>query len=456
MMRRLRPSLFHLALTGIVLAGLTLRLLAAQGALWLDEAWSASFARDVGTPLGVFTAINHDNNHHLNTLWLQLVGFDAAPVVQRALSVACGTASIAIAAMLGRARRAALVTAALFALSPILVAYGSEARGYAPMVLALLALIATADRWLADPSRPFPVLGVMALCVIGVLAQMTFVFAIPAVFGWITWRAAFDHGPRSAVMTLIRIATLPCLTVAATLTAILWWLPGDAGFTFGAYTPFSWSELGAGLSDVTAFTLGLPRSALIFLLPLALVAVGQTIDRARWPFYLLAIVGFPAGVALLHIGNAGIARYYLLSTVALLLLTAAIISRRRVAGTLAFVALSIAMLHADIVLIRDRRADPGRAIAMILNGDPVVTLDRPRAEAVIDSAASSHGRSIRIADCAPWLFVDRDGDEPFPARPVRCGYAYALAAQADPAGISGTHWRLYRRERRCAETKPAP
>jgi hypothetical protein len=34
--------------------GLGLRIAAAQGALWLDEAWSAVVAQDVGTPMGVF------------------------------------------------------------------------------------------------------------------------------------------------------------------------------------------------------------------------------------------------------------------------------------------------------------------------------------------------------------------------------------------------------------------
>ena len=61
-------------LGAIVLLGLGLRLASAQGGLWLDEAWSAVLADEVGTPLGIFLSINHDNNHHLNSLWLQLVG----------------------------------------------------------------------------------------------------------------------------------------------------------------------------------------------------------------------------------------------------------------------------------------------------------------------------------------------------------------------------------------------
>src|ERR1700710_2786551 len=90
-----------IAVAAITLCGLALRIAAAQGALWLDEAWSAVSAHDVGTPLGVFLKINHDNNHHLNTLWLQLVGLDAPPMLQRGLSIATGTAAIWVAGLIG-------------------------------------------------------------------------------------------------------------------------------------------------------------------------------------------------------------------------------------------------------------------------------------------------------------------------------------------------------------------
>ena len=54
------------AIAAAVAVGLALRILAAAGgALWTDEAWSALHAAEVGTPLGIFLSINHDNNHHL-------------------------------------------------------------------------------------------------------------------------------------------------------------------------------------------------------------------------------------------------------------------------------------------------------------------------------------------------------------------------------------------------------
>src|SRR5687767_12981840 len=85
-------------LGAIVLLGLALRIAAAHGALWLDEAWSAKQAHDAGTPLGVFLSINHDNNHHLNSLWLQFIGLGADPLLARAPAILAGTLAIYVAA----------------------------------------------------------------------------------------------------------------------------------------------------------------------------------------------------------------------------------------------------------------------------------------------------------------------------------------------------------------------
>ena len=99
---------FPLFVWVIVLLGLALRIASAQGGLWLDEAWSAELARQAHTPLGVFLNINHDNNHHLNSLWLQYVGLGAPPPLARAFSIATGTAGIAVAGWIGHRRSPAL------------------------------------------------------------------------------------------------------------------------------------------------------------------------------------------------------------------------------------------------------------------------------------------------------------------------------------------------------------
>ena len=136
------------SLAAIVALGLALRIVSARGGLWIDEAWSAVLVDRAATPLGVFVTINHDNNHYLNSLWMLALGFGADPLALRSLSIATGTLTILVAAAIGarRSTRHALVTALLFAISPILVNYGSEARGYAPMLLAATVAILVVAR----------------------------------------------------------------------------------------------------------------------------------------------------------------------------------------------------------------------------------------------------------------------------------------------------------------------
>ena len=57
-----------------------LRVAVIDNDLWLDEVWSVQHAASVESPAEIFFSLHHDNNHHLNTLWLWLCGPDAGPV----------------------------------------------------------------------------------------------------------------------------------------------------------------------------------------------------------------------------------------------------------------------------------------------------------------------------------------------------------------------------------------
>src|SRR3569833_4416771 len=96
--RRDRPS--WAAVAAITLAGLLLRIVAARGGLWTDEAWSVIYAAQAKDAAGVFLRINHDNNHHLYSLWLQAIGPTAAPMLARLPAILAGTLCIPIAALL--------------------------------------------------------------------------------------------------------------------------------------------------------------------------------------------------------------------------------------------------------------------------------------------------------------------------------------------------------------------
>ncbi|MEG8042626.1 hypothetical protein QP164_07515 [Sphingomonas sp. LR59] len=320
-----------LALTAITLLGLALRLWSARGGLWVDEAWSAVMVERTRTPLGIFTAINHDNNHHLNSLWMWLCGYGAPPLALRALSIATGTATILVAAGIGaqRSGRHALVAAALFAVSPIMVDYGSEARGYMPMLLALMTMVWIVQRWFAaaEDTR-WPRWRLAALATLGLFSQLTMVFGLCAITLWIAVALRNRHPADVATARTIRLLLPTIVATAAVFGVVLGAAAvSPTGMQVGDYVAFSPAAMGHALVMMVASSVGGLAAPAWFAgvvtigIGLALVAI----VRRREPvaiFYLVAIVGLPLGLAVLRVGNTGMPRYFLLSSLAILVLLA--------------------------------------------------------------------------------------------------------------------------------------
>ena len=455
------PRTAALLLPAIIVLGLALRIAAAQGGLWLDEAWSAKLAHDAGTPLGIFLNINHDNNHHLNSLWLQLVGFDAAPVLQRALSIVTGTGAIWVAARIAapRGALAAHVAALLFAVSPALVTYGSEARGYAPMVLALLAGVLLVDRHLsgtADGSTRRRLAWCFAL---GALAQLTMVFGCVALIGWCFFALARRGGVAAAIrptITLFAPALVALLLVLGIVFGAAYASP--TGFQFGRYEAFDFLLYLHGLIEMLGYTIGVPVvSLLILALAAAAVVLARGARTARFDFYWIAILAFPIGMAVLRAGNVGNPRYFMLAAVALLMLLAELIARplaapgwRRLTAAVVLIGFVFGSAVQDVDLIRNQRGDPAAAIRAMHARAPagaVIVIERDTALAMIQSAAAHTHYPLVVAKrgCpAPrFLFVDRFKGEALPASAHQCGRAYRLVAERLAHGMSGTHWALF-------------
>lgn len=450
-------------LAAIIALGLGLRIAGAQGSLWLDEAWSAMLAADVKTPVGVLIGINHDNNHHLNSLWLQFVGLAAPTWEMRLLSVATGTLAVPVAAAIAspRGRIFALVTALLFAVSPVLVTLGSEARGYAPMALALLVAVLFVDRTLAGDERyGRPV--TLTLCfVLGALAQLTMVFGIIALVGWafFTWwrRESF----RSAIGRSLRLFAIPLVALAALLALIvIAALNAPKGFQFGFYEPFTAMLFLHAVVELAGYTIGVPLVTLA--LPVLVLAVLVLAPRAgvtRIDFYRLAIFAFPATMVVLQSGNPGHPRYYLLAALALLLMLGEMIGqglgrsgRARIAAAAALAAIVIGSLVQDVDLAVNRRGDPAAAVRRLAQLRPEgadVLMDRNTGEAMIRIAALQMRYPLRLSKkpcpAHEFVFVDRYKGEERPSRFARCGVSYHPLLEHRAHGLSGTHWTLYRR-----------
>ena len=460
-----RPTRATVALAAIVLLGLALRLWCARGGLWVDEAWSAQFVAQAGSVSGIFWRVNHDNNHYLNSLWILLVGPYAPPLLIRALSIVAGTASIAVAAAIGwrRTPSTGLVAAILFAVSPILVAYGAEARGYGPMLLAMLWSVLMICRWL-DGDAPPPAWSLAALTFAGLLAQLTYLFAIATFTGWIVMTLARRGSIDAAVAATARVLG-PSLAVLALVIAFVVAAASASptGFQAGGFPGFTLPGFAEILAETIAYTVGLALPATWATIAAAVLAIVAMLVRTRperRPFYLVATIAFPAvlAVALWRIDNAGFARYYLVAVVGLLLLlgdaAGVAISRGgwyRTAGFALILLIVGASLYRDAALGSAARGDPGLAIAAMRARSPAgagILVDTIRPVPVLDVAARSVGYPLAIRRRCPapaFAFVDLVTTAPPAVGISRCGTRYSLVRTGRHLALSGLDWALYAR-----------
>src|ERR1700731_1425164 len=92
---------WRMGVLAALLLGAILRLACLPAEFWLDEIWSYDLSRQAGSLLGIFT-VKHDNNHHLNTLWLWLCPDGASWSLYRMHSLLAGLAGIVLAALFAK------------------------------------------------------------------------------------------------------------------------------------------------------------------------------------------------------------------------------------------------------------------------------------------------------------------------------------------------------------------
>lgn len=462
-----RERLWWWTVGAIALAGLALRIAAARGGLWTDEAWSVIYAAQARDPLGVFLRINHDNNHHLYSLWLQAIGPAASPTLARVPAILAGSACVVAAAMLAarRSRTAGVVAALLFAVSPTLVAFGSEARGYAMMLLAaLMMLLLVSDALDGRPARGAN-LWLVAIALFGMLSHMTMAAPVAVATLWTYLERRAELGPAAALPATARLMG-PALV--ATVTVILFVFAAAAlsptGMRLGGYRPFSAPHYAAALDDLALWSTGL-STPWLWLTPL-LLGVGAlviAVQRPKWlgsraVLYALLILAVPLAAAIIRPGNTEFARYYLASAIGLLLFISDWIGRGltnrptiRAGAALLLVTLVGVGVYRDSILISVDRGRPAAALADMAALSPSgarVAFAEPRLKAVVAVTAEQTGYPARFAaGCAPADFLlaaqPRWADA-VPASVERCGIQMEAIDSSVTVPITGDSWVLYR------------
>lgn len=320
-----RPAL----LLSILAVAAVLRLLAARGELWLDEIWSLSFARAVHSPLQIFTAIHHDNNHYLNTLYLWLIPTSSHWVTYRLLSVGAGVITVWLAALLlrvpamsseetGSRGQRSLVGAVLIGGSYWLTLYASEARGYALAVCCAFAALYATLRFFEHRSWAWG-LAAAAFSAVGFLAHLTYLEAFVGLVAWSAHR--LWHGGTRGARWLGALALLHGVPVS-----ILAWLyvvdlrdlaiGGGPQHTYAQVIQSALSRLvGGPLEGVVAGACALVCGALFVVALRRMWRSGSDL----WVFFLSGVVVAPA-LMLIAPRPAYLAERYFLVSLSLMLL----------------------------------------------------------------------------------------------------------------------------------------
>lgn len=461
------PGPRALALPFVLLAGaLVVRIAGAQGELWLDEIWSLRLIDQMKAG-DALPAIATDNNHYLNTLFMALVGGDAAPLPLRALSVLLGTMAVAAAGWLQRERGgfSVVATMALFAFAYPLVNAGSEARGYAGMLLcALIAIDATERR------NPLA-LGIAAA--VGVLFQPMMLGMIAALGLWVAWQSwRAGAGPRGAIATVATrfVWTVRLLIPLVAVIGVAVYF-GGRGYSLGGVFPFDTERMLNGIARLFRFLLGLPEAvpgSAVVILVLAIVALALLLrgrEDPRLSLYLITMLVMPAVMALAHLPNSHIPRYYLLPGLTFLLLLGdllgALWARGGVARGTALLA-SLAILIGNALELRTflqvGRGDvTGMLKTVVADGmGPITSNSELRDRAVLDYFLKRMRIDVplvayqQVCENPPRWILTSDWSGNLPQHVMiggtACHLAFKMVAQHPSWGLSGLPWTLYRAE----------
>ncbi|MDX8477817.1 hypothetical protein RFN28_04895 [Mesorhizobium sp. VK24D] len=453
-----------LAVAAIVAAGLVLRLLGARGDLWLDEIWSLVLLEPLTSIDQIFWRINHDNNHFLNSLYLYLAGPDALPLLQRGLSIALGVGAIVAAGAAARGRWAAVVTSLLFAISYPMVHYGSEARGYAGLVLFTLLSIVFLERRLDKLGSGFA-FGVIVL--LGFLSHLIMIETVAVLVTWtarLVWRRT---GSLDRVNVELGQIFAPAFLAVLPLAACMLIGRLRFGFTIGGALPFSFQAFAQGYGGMIRYLFGLPAwisgwVCIIAACSLVCVCAGIWRDR-RASLYVIGIVGLPILMAAARLPNAEFQRYFLVPATLTLLWAGELLGRGFAAGgkyrLFAAGAIVAILAGTTTLLLPFYEYGRGSYAAMVdkITRDGATsyaTNQTFRTVMTVDYFAKRLGRQAsvvaqdKMCDERPsWLILEGaiDRQPQYVDRAPNCSLSYERVEASPSWGLSGLSWTLYQR-----------
>jgi hypothetical protein len=453
-----------------LLLGAALRVVCLPAEFWLDEIWSYELARAAQSPADVFLHTRHDNNHHLNTLWLWLCPDDSGWIIYRLHSLAAGLASIVLAAKVARRwGKADAVFAAFFVAGCWwLVLCSAEARGYALAVC--FALLALDQLWsYLEAGRWWNLVGFWLASILGFLSHLTFIHAYLGFVAWTLRRGARSRGSSSEeVRHLLLYHGVPGAFF------VVFYLASIRGMEVGGGPPAPYADVlirlaSMGLGDPAGGWASLPwliGAAVLFLLGLWLLSrePGES-----WVFFAVSVAASPLLIVLGQRPAFLFERYFFVPLVFFLLLSAHVLGtlwqsgwRGRILSAVVLLSVLAGNIGSVQAFASSGRGQFHEALAWVIEHDSnaivEVTGDHDfRVRKYVDFYARYQSGSRRVvylgkddlpAGGANWLLVHRLDDRypaPEEAQDAK-GNRYRLVRSYPSLGLECWGWFVYRRE----------
>jgi hypothetical protein len=313
--------LYIAAAVVIVLLAAAIRICGIFNDLWLDEIWSLYLAREISSPVEVFTKIHHDNNHYLTTLYMYLVGPHGNWPGYRIPSLVAGVGAVVVAGLIGRRRNtaSAIFAMLLVGFSYVLTLYSSEARGYASAVFFALLSFYLLDRYLETTRWP---LGLMSslTTVCGILSQLVFLDYYAAALVWSAYQLLRSRARwKQTILAAVLCHALPVLC------CVIIYLVDVRHMQIGGGTA---TTLSAACVSVLAWSVGSPLAPYLTALTSTVVLIILVVGlwwlwrkRTDWfMFFLGAILVFPVLLVVVHNSDVLYVRHFIIGMVFFLIL----------------------------------------------------------------------------------------------------------------------------------------
>jgi hypothetical protein len=342
-----------------------------------------------------------------------------------------------------------------------MVTYGSEARGYALMILATLFMILLATKVVEGRANRTTRWLMALIAALGMLAHMTMLAPTGLVFLWIYLEKRKSLGSSRAMADTLAVTAPAIAACAAVLALIL--VPAilsPTGMQTGGYNPPTFDNYVLGLSNMESWTAGL-TFPLRWLALVALFGIGVAMlvrppvamgPRAK--LYGLLILGVPIVIFVERIGNAQFARFYLSTAIGLLLLSAewaALAVRRgktaRALAAAAGVLFVITAVWNNRQLIELQRGQHERAIALMEAKAPLgarAAIATQISAPMWVAAVEANYPLKRAKGCAPaeFMIVLRVRESAHTV--MRCGRPMRAIGWSEATDLTGDAWVLYR------------